>query len=159
MIVEVVQEVWHSSFCRDNLTVKFRICSLPLVSEVMPSYQGDILIQSGSESRSFSVPSMDPSQLFVVSPTIEFVEGSTLPSANNPTVILVAESIDFPPGEWPPLINLGQSDKHPSHQLTQTAEKLKKSRESFVVWGIIESAGNQTVDNAVEIGPRPGPRK
>ncbi len=58
-----------------NGAVESRIRSLPFVSQVIPSYQGDISIQSGSESKSFSVLSMDPSQLFVISPTLELNGG------------------------------------------------------------------------------------
>jgi putative ABC transport system permease protein len=139
-----------------NAAVESRIRSLPYVSQVIPSYQGDISIQSGSESKSFSVLSMDPSQLFVISPTLELMEGSTLPSANDPTAILVAEDIAFPPGESIPFINLGQSVRLSYSFVDPDTGDAKEDSKSFVVRGIIESTGNPTVDNAVVIGLQPG---
>jgi putative ABC transport system permease protein len=139
-----------------NSAVESRIHSLPLVSQVIPSYQGDISIQSGSESKSFSVLSMDPSQLFVISPTLELVEGSTLPSANDPTAILVAQDIAFPPGESTPFINLGQSVRLSYSFVDADSGEAEEESKSFVVRGIIESTGNPTVDNAVVIGLQPG---
>ena len=139
-----------------NAAVESRIRSLPFVSLVIPSYQGDISIQSGSESKSFSVLSMDPSQLFVISPTLELMEGSTLPSANDPTAILVAEDIAFPPGEATPFINLGQSVSLSYSFVDPDTGEAKDESKSFVVRGIIESTGNPTVDNAVVIGLQPG---
>lgn len=139
-----------------NAAVESRIRSLPFVSLVIPSYQGDISIQSGSESKSFSVLSMDPSQLFVISPTLELMEGSTLPSANDPTAILVAEDIAFPPGESTPFINLGQSVRLSYSFVDPVTGEAKEESKSFVVRGIIGSTGNPTVDNAVVIGLQPG---
>ncbi len=139
-----------------NAAVESRIRSLPFVSQVIPSYQGEISIQSGSESKSFSVLSMDPSQLFVISPTLELMEGSTLPSANDPTAILVAEDIASPPGESTPFINLGQSVRLSYSFVDPDTGEAKEESKSFVVRGIIESTGNPTVDNAVVIGLQPG---
>ncbi|MGB7662776.1 MAG: ABC transporter permease [Nitrososphaeraceae archaeon] len=139
-----------------NAAVESRIRSLPFVSQVIPSYQGDISIQSGSESKSFSVLSMDPSQLFVISPTLELAEGSTLPAASDPTAILVAQDIAFPPGESTPFINLGQSVTLSYSFVDPDTGEAKEESRSFVVRGLIESTGNPTVDNAVVIGLQPG---
>jgi len=139
-----------------NAAVESRIRSLPFVGQVIPSYQGDISIQSGSESKAFSVLSMDPSQLFVISPTLELMEGSTLPSANDPTAILVAEDIAFPPGESTPFINMGQSVRLSYSFVDPDTGDAEEESKSFVVKGIIESTGNPTVDNAVVIGLQPG---
>jgi putative ABC transport system permease protein len=99
---------------------------------------------------------MDPSQLFVISPTLELMEGSTLPSANDPTAILVAEDIAFPPGDSTPFINLGQSVRLAYSFVDPDTGEAKEESKSFVVRGIIESTGNPTVDNAVVIGLQPG---
>ncbi|MGA6990550.1 MAG: FtsX-like permease family protein, partial [Nitrososphaeraceae archaeon] len=112
--------------------------------------------QSGSESKSFSVLSMDPSQLFVISPTLELAEGSTLPAASDPTAILVAQDIAFPPGESTPFINLGQSVRLSYSFVDPDTGEAKEESRSFVVRGLIESTGNPTVDNAVVIGLQPG---
>lgn len=139
-----------------NAAVESRIRSLPFVDQVIPSYQSDISIQSGSQSEDFAVLSMDPSQLFVISPTLELLEGSSLPSANDPTAILVAEDIAFPPGESTPFINLGQSVRLTYSFVDPDTGEAKEESKSFVVRGIIESTGNPTVDNAVVIGLQPG---
>jgi putative ABC transport system permease protein len=139
-----------------NAVVESRIRSLPFVDQVIPSYQGDISIQSGSQSKAFAVLSMDPSQLFIISPTLELLEGSTLPSANDPTAILVAEDIAFPPGESTPFINLGQSVRLTYSFVDPDTGEAREESKSFVVRGIIESTGNPTVDNAVVIGLQPG---
>ncbi len=139
-----------------NAAVESRIRSLPFVGQVIPSYQGDISIQSGSKSKAFTVLSMDPSQLFVISPTLELMEGSTLPSANDPTAILVAEDIAFPPGESTPFINMGQSVRLSYSFVDPDTGDAEEESKSFVVRGIIESTGNPTVDNAVVIGLQPG---
>lgn len=139
-----------------NAAVESRIRSLPFIGQVIPSYQGDISIQSGSVSKAFSVLSMDPSQLFVISPTLELMEGSTLPSANDPTAILVAEDIAFPPGDSTPFINMGQSVRLSYSFVDPDTGDAEEESKSFVVRGIIESTGNPTVDNAVVIGLQPG---
>ncbi len=139
-----------------NAAVDSRIRSLPFVDQVIPSYQGDISIQSGSESKAFAVLSMDPSRLFVISPTLELLEGSTLPSPNDPTAILVAEDIAFPPGESTPFINLGQSVRLTYSFVDANTGEAREESKSFVVRGIIKSTGNPTVDNAVVIGLQPG---
>lgn len=139
-----------------NAAVEARIRSLPFVDQVIPSYQSDISIQSGSQSKDFAVLSMDPSKLFVISPTLSLLEGSALPSGNDPTAILVAEDIAFPPGESTPFITLGQSVRLSYSFVDSDTGEAKEESKSFVVRGIIESTGNPTVDNAVVIGLQPG---
>lgn len=139
-----------------NAAVESRLRSLPYVEQVIPSYQSDISIESGAESKSFSVLSMDPTKLLVIAPSLDLTEGSTLPSPADPTAILVAEDIAFPPGEATPFINLGQSVKLTYSFVEPETGEAKEESKSFVVRGIIESTGNPTVDNAVVIGLQPG---
>jgi putative ABC transport system permease protein len=139
-----------------NSAVEARIRSLPFVDQVVPSYQGDITIQSGSESKSFSLLSIDPTKLLLVAPTLTLTEGSTFPSSADPTAILVAEDIAFPPGEATPFINLGQSVRLTYSFVEPETGEAKEESKSFVVRGIIESTGNPTVDNAVVIGLQAG---
>jgi putative ABC transport system permease protein len=84
------------------------------------------------------------------------MEGSTLPSANDPTAIVVAEDIAYPPGETTPFINLGQSVRLSYSFVDPDTGEAQEESKSFVVRGIIESTGNPTVDNAVVIGLQPG---
>jgi putative ABC transport system permease protein len=139
-----------------NSAVEARIRSLPFVDQVVPSYQGDITIQSGSESKSFSLLSIDPTKLLLVAPTLTLTEGSTFPSSADPTAILVAEDIAFPPGEATPFINLGQSVRLTYSFVEPETGEAKEESKSFVVRGVIESTGNPTVDNAVVIGLQAG---
>ena len=139
-----------------NAAVESRLRSLPYVEQVIPSYQSDISVESGAESKSFSVLSMDPTKLLVIAPSLDLTEGSTLPSPADPTAILVAEDIAFPPGEATPFINLGQSVRLTYSFVEPETGEAKEESKSFVVRGIIESTGNPTVDNAVVIGLQPG---
>jgi putative ABC transport system permease protein len=139
-----------------NSAVEARIRSLPFVDQVVPSYQSDINVQSGSESKSFSLLSVDPTKLLLVAPTLSLTEGSTFPSAADPTAILVAEDIAFPPGEDTPFINLGQSVRLTYSFVEPETGEAKEESKSFVVRGIIESTGNPTIDNAVVIGLQAG---
>ena len=139
-----------------NSAVEARIRSLAFVDQVVPSYQSDITVQSGSESKSFSLLSVDPTKLLLVAPTLTLTEGSTFPSSADPTAILVAEDIAFPPGEATPFINLGQSVRLTYSFVEPETGKAKEESKSFVVRGVIESTGNPTVDNAVVIGLQAG---
>jgi len=139
-----------------NAAVESRLRSLPYVEQVIPSYQSDISVESGAESKSFSLLSMDPTKLLVIAPSLDLTEGSTFPSPADPTAILVAEDIAFPPGEATPFINLGQSVRLTYSFVEPETGEGKEESKSFVVRGIIESTGNPTVDNAVVIGLQPG---
>jgi putative ABC transport system permease protein len=139
-----------------NAAVESRLRSIPYVEQVIPSYQSDISVESGAESKSFSLLSMDPTKLLVIAPSLDLSEGSTLPSPADPTAILVAEDIAFPPGEATPFINLGQSVRLTYSFVEPETGEAKEESKSFVVRGIIESTGNPTVDNAVVIGLQPG---
>jgi putative ABC transport system permease protein len=139
-----------------NAAVESRLRSLPYVEQVIPSYQSDISVESGAESKSFSLLSMDPTKLLVIAPSLDLTEGSTFPSPADPTAILVAEDIAFPPGEATPFINLGQSVRLTYSFVDPETGEAKEESKSFVVRGIIESTGNPTVDNAVVIGLQPG---
>jgi putative ABC transport system permease protein len=139
-----------------NSAVEARIRSLAFVDQVVPSYQSDITVQSGSEFKSFSLLSVDPTKLLLVAPTLTLTEGSTFPSSADPTAILVAEDIAFPPGEATPFINLGQSVRLTYSFVEPETGEAKEESKSFVVRGIIESTGNPTVDNAVVIGLQAG---
>jgi putative ABC transport system permease protein len=139
-----------------NSAVEARIRSLPFVDQVVPSYQSDITVQSGSESKSFSLLSIDPTKLLLVAPTLSLTEGSTFPSSADPTAILVAEEIAIPPGEDTPFINLGQSVRLTYSFVEPETGEAKEESKSFVVRGVIESTGNPTIDNAVVIGLQAG---
>lgn len=131
-----------------NQAVLSRIKSLPFVTEVIPSYQGDITIESQGESESTAVLSIDPQKLFIISPTLELTEGSAI-RPNNPSSILVAEDIAHPPGEATPFIFLGQSVRVKYSFVDDNTGKQEEESKNFVVSGIMKSTGNPTIDGAV----------
>jgi putative ABC transport system permease protein len=61
-----------------NAAVIERLSSLPFIDEVIPSYQADITLESQGESKSNAVLSIDPQKIFVIAPTLELIDGSTL---------------------------------------------------------------------------------
>src|SRR3712207_3885483 len=63
-----------------NAAVETRIRSLPFVSDVISSYQGQVQLESSGKTLSTSVFSIDPAKLYTIAPTLEFEEGSALRS-------------------------------------------------------------------------------
>src|SRR5687768_11557218 len=72
-----------------NAAVINRLNSLPFIDEVISSYQADIMLESQGESKNNAVLSIDPQKLFVIAPTLELVEGSTL-RQNDPSAMIIA---------------------------------------------------------------------
>jgi putative ABC transport system permease protein len=130
-----------------NAAVETRIRSLPFVSDVISSYQGQVQLESSGKTLSTSVFSIDPAQLYTIAPTLEFEEGSALRS-NDPSAIYIADQIAYPPGENAPFATLGQTMRATYTFVDENGNQQEESR-SFVVRGIIKPAGNPTIDNAV----------
>src|SRR5690606_36138777 len=61
-----------------NDAVVTRINSLPFVDDVIPSYQARVTLESRGKSADATVFSIDPQKLFVIAPTVKFVEGSSI---------------------------------------------------------------------------------
>ena len=61
-----------------NEAVVSRLRSLPFVDEVIPSYQAQVTLESRGKSVDTTVFSIDPQKLYVIAPTVEFVEGSSI---------------------------------------------------------------------------------
>ena len=68
--------------------VASRLESLPHVSGVIPSYQGRITIALDNRSQSASVLSMQPENLKIIAPALEFTEGSTIKSEDESAIYL-----------------------------------------------------------------------
>ena len=130
-----------------NSAVETRIRSLPLVSDVIPSYQGQVQLESSGKSLSKSVFSIDPTKLYVIAPTLEFEEGSAIRS-NDPSAIYIADEIANPPGENAPFATLGQTMRVTYSFVDENGKQQEEVR-SFVVRGIMKPTGNPTIDNAV----------
>ena len=130
-----------------NAAVETRIRSLPFVSDVISSYQGQVQLESSGKTLSTSVFSIDPAKLYTIAPTLEFEEGSAIRS-NDPSAIYIADQIAYPPGENAPFATIGQTMRATYTFVDENGNQQEESR-SFVVRGIIKPAGNPTIDNAV----------
>ncbi len=131
-----------------NEAVVNRIKSLPFVDDVIPSYQAGVTLESRGKSIDTTVFSIDPQKLFVVAPTIEFVEGSSI-RQNDPSAILLSDSVANPPGESTPFAVVGQSVRVKYSFVDADTGKQEEDSKSFVVSGIMEPTGNPTIDNSV----------
>ncbi|HEX5892126.1 MAG TPA: FtsX-like permease family protein, partial [Nitrososphaeraceae archaeon] len=138
-----------------NAAVINRLNSLPFIDEVIPSYQADITLESQGESKNNAVLSMDPQKLFVIAPTLELLEGSTL-RQNDPSAMVIAEDVANPPGEATPFISLGQSVRAKFSFVDDITGQSQEESKNFVVTGVMESTGNPTIDNSVVINTAAG---
>jgi putative ABC transport system permease protein len=130
-----------------NTAVETRIRSLPLVSDVISSYQGQVQLESSGKTLSTSVFSIDPAKLYIIAPTLEFEENSAMRS-NDPSAIYIADQIAYPPGENAPFAIIGQTMRATYTFVDDNGDQREESR-SFVVRGIMKPTGNPTIDNAV----------
>jgi putative ABC transport system permease protein len=130
-----------------NTAVEIRIRSLPFVSDVISSYQGQVQLESTGKSLSTSVFSIDPSKLYTIAPTLEFEEGSAI-RPNDPSAIYIADQIAYPPGQNTPFAIVGQTIRAIYSFVDENGNQQEETR-SFVVRGIMKPTGNPTIDNAV----------
>jgi putative ABC transport system permease protein len=131
-----------------NEAVVSRIRSLPFVDEVIPSYQAQVTLESRGRSTDTTVFSIDPQKLYVIAPTIEFVEGSAI-RQNDPSAIILSDSVANPPGEDSPFAVIGQTIRVKYSFVDANTGKQEEESKSFVVSAIMEPTGNPTIDNAV----------
>ncbi|MGI0020475.1 MAG: ABC transporter permease [Nitrososphaera sp.] len=131
-----------------NEAVVSRLRSLPFVDDVIPSYQAGITLESGGKKVDTTVFSIDPQKLYVISPTTEFFEGSSI-RQNDPSAILLAERVAQPPGDSTPFAVVGQTIRVTYTFVDPETGKQDKETRSFVVSGIMKATGNPTIDNAV----------
>jgi putative ABC transport system permease protein len=130
-----------------NTAVETRIRSLPFVSDVISSYQGQVELESSGKTLSTSVFSIDPVKLYTIAPTLEFEEASAMRS-NDPSAIYIADQIAYPPGENAPFATIGQTMRATYSFVDENGDQQEEAR-SFVVRGIMKPTGNPTIDNAV----------
>jgi putative ABC transport system permease protein len=131
-----------------NESVVSRIRSLPFVDDVIPSYQAGITLEAGGKRQDTTVFSIDPQKLYVIAPTTEFFEGSSI-RQNDPSAILLAERVAQPPGDSTPFAVVGQTIRVTYTFVDPDTGKQEKETRSFVVSGIMKATGNPTIDNAV----------
>ena len=138
-----------------NAAVIERLRSLPFIDEVIPSYQAEITLESQGESKNNSVLSIDPQKIFVIAPTLELVDGSSL-RQNDPSAMVVAENVANPPGETTPFISLGQSVRAKYSFVDDKTGESQEESKNFVVTGVMKATGNPTIDNSVIINTNAG---
>src|ERR687897_288282 len=138
-----------------NSAVEKRLSSLPLVKEVIPSYQSQVTIESKGESKDFAIFSLNPQKLSIIAPTLEYEEGSVLRS-NDPSAMIVSSDVAFPPGESTPFLSLGQTVQVLYSFVDQITGNREIETKSFVIRAIIKQSGNPNIDKAVIINEQIG---
>ena len=131
-----------------NEVVVSKLRSLPFVDDVVQSYQGEVTLESRGKTRDTTVFSIDPQKLFIIAPTLEFVEGSAI-RQNDPSAILLSDSIANPPGDTTPFAVVGQMVVAKYTFVDPDTGKEKENSKSFIVSGIMKPTGNPTIDNAI----------
>ena len=143
-------------------TVVDKLESLAGVSAVIPSYQARITIAVENRSQSASVLSVQPENLKIIAPTLEFTEGSTidpkdesaiyLPSliVNNLWVSELSEEAAANNDDGSTAaITIGQR-VNVTYTYIDLATAFRQSQsEVFTVAGIMKPVGNPTIDRAV----------
>ena len=144
----------------DQAVVK-RLESLPHVSAVIPSYQGRITIALDNRSQSASVLSVQPENLKIIAPALEFMEGSTVESEDESAIYLpslIANNLQKEASEAAAIVDddVGSATAIVGQQVNitytyidlATASRQFQS-EVFTVAGIMKPVGNPTIDRAV----------
>ena len=138
-----------------NSQVVNRIKSLPFVEQVVPSFQGQLQINAQGNILNSQVLSMDPQKIYLINPSLQLVPGSVIQS-NNPSSMLVGDSIANPPGKSTPFVTVGQTVRATFTYVDATTGKSKDESKSFVISGIIQPSGNNQIDRAVIINEATG---
>jgi|SRR5918999_880866 putative ABC transport system permease protein len=136
-----------------------RIEPLPHVSKVIPSYQGRITIAVDNRSQTASVLSVQPENLKIIAPALEFAEGSTMKPEDESTIYLpssIANSLWGEPSEASDnddssanAIMIGQQVNATYTYIDLATASRQSKSEAFTVAGIMKPVGNPTIDGAV----------
>ena len=137
-----------------NSAVVQKINSLPYIDIVVPQYTGSIDLNSQGRVIRSSVIAMDPQKVYAMIPNLELVEGSVIKS-NDPSAILVGNTIAVPDGATSPIISVGQTIKATHTYVDEDGEQQEDSR-VFSVSGIMEVTGNPRIDRSVLINESVG---
>jgi putative ABC transport system permease protein len=141
--------------------VASRLESLPHVSAVIPSYQGRITIALDNRSQSASVLSVQPENLRIIAPALEFTEGSTIKSEDESAIYLpslMANNLQAELSEAAPVVDndvgsvatmVGQQVNVTFTYIDLATASRQSYTEVFTVAGIMKPVGNPTIDRAV----------
>jgi putative ABC transport system permease protein len=133
-----------------NAEVVNRIKSLPFVQDVIPAYQGQLQLNAQGNVLNSQVMGMDPTKVYLINPSLQLVDGSSI-QPNNPSAMLVGDSVANPPGMTTPFLTVGQAVKGTYTFADPKTGKLQQLSKSFVVSGIMQPSGNNQIDRAVII--------
>jgi len=125
-----------------------RIKSLPFVTDVIPTYQGSVSLESQGNTINASVLAIDPQKIRILSPSLELEEGSAI-RAGDPSAILVGANIANPAGRATPLVTVGQTVRLTFNFVDQTTGKQDEEVKSFIVSGVMLLTGSNQLDNAL----------
>lgn len=136
-----------------------RLDSLPHVSAVIPSFQGRISIAAEeNRSQSASVLSVQPENLKIIAPSLEFTEGSTMNPEDESAIYLpssIANSLWGEPSEASDNDDssanamIGQQVNVTYTYIDLATASRQSQSETFTVAGIMKPVGNPTIDRAV----------
>src|SRR5918999_4114036 len=145
-------------------TVVDKLESLAGVSVVIPSYQARITIAVENRSQSASVLSVQPENLKIIAPTLEFTEGSTIDPKDESTIYLpsliannlwvselseeTATAADNDDGSTAAIM-IGQQVNVTYTYIDLATASRQSQSEVFTVAGIMQPVGNPTIDRAV----------
>jgi putative ABC transport system permease protein len=131
-----------------NSQVVKRIKALPYVQDTVPAYRGQLQLNAQGSTQNVPVIAMDPSKIALILPTLQLVPGSAI-KPTDPTAMIVGNTVANPPGAAVPFLSIGQTVKATSTY--STGGKAATESKTFVVSGILESSGNNYVDQAIFI--------
>ena len=131
-----------------NSQVVKRIKALPYVQDTVPAYRGQLQLNAQGSTQNVPVIAMDTSKISLILPTLQLVPGSAI-KPTDPTAMVVGNTVANPPGAAVPFLSIGQTVKATSTY--STGGKAATESKTFVVSGILESSGNNYVDQAIFI--------
>ena len=137
-----------------NAAVVNKINSLSSVVDVIPRYSGTVDLNSQARVLRTSVLAMNPDDVYVSVPSLEMEAGSVV-KPNDPSAILVGQSVAYPDGASFPIVTLGQSLKLTFTYVDDDGDQQTDSR-TFVVSGILKESGDRTLDRSVVINENIG---
>ena len=128
-----------------------KIESLQHVSGVIPSYQGRIVVAAGDSSQSASVLSVQPQNLKLIAPALEFTSDSVVDPDDDSAIYLPSMLVSrlnlTENGNGEKVIGTKVNVTYTYIDLASASQKSQSKM--FTVAGIMEPVGNPTIDRAV----------
>lgn len=132
-----------------NNAVLSKIRSLPNIETVIPEYTGSVQLDSQGQTQHVTVTAIDPTQLTVILPNLQYVNGSAV-KPNDRSVALVGDTIANPPGATTPFVVIGQTIKL-TYSYTGSNGKSTQNVQNYIVSGIMQPSGNSRIDSSIII--------